>query len=498
MSQYFQPRHWVKSSLGEIGAWGSGGTPKRTNSLFYGGSIPWLVIGDLNDSIVTTSKDTITEAGLKNSSAKLLDKETLLIAMYGSIGKLGITGIKCATNQAIASCSVDPAIANLKFVFFYLLSQRAELLRSGKGGAQKNISQTVLKAYDFPIAPLAEQKVIADKLDTLLSQVDNTKARLERIPKILKRFRQSVLAAAVSGRLTEEWRAASKVSSTGYELHRRIKDAHEANGGHARGNASKPTEEAHDLSTDDLPPCWDVAEMRDICVPGKPITYGILKPGPELEEGVPYIRVADFPGNKLNMANIKKTSIEIDQQFKRARLSEGDLLLSIRGSVGRLIKIPAALAGANITQDTARLSISPLVSTDFVYWVLLAESTQRRMKNATRGVAVRGINIGDVRALQIPLPPLAEQTEIVRRVDQLFAHADRIEQQVNNALARVNNLTQSILAKAFRGELTEQWRQDHADLISGENGAEALLERIKSERAAAAPARRSRKAKRRG
>jgi hypothetical protein len=99
-----------------------------------------------------------------------------------------------------------------------------------------------------------EQKVIADKLDTLLSQVDNTKARLERIPQILKRFRQSVLAAAVSGRLTEEWRAASKVSSTGYELHRRIKDAHEANGPPRkfRGNASKPTEEAHDLSTDTI------------------------------------------------------------------------------------------------------------------------------------------------------------------------------------------------------------------------------------------------------
>ncbi len=79
-----------------------------------------------------------------------------------------------------------------------------------------------------------------------------------------------------------------------------------------------------------------------------------------------------------------------------------------------------------------------------------------------------------------------EQTEIVRRVDQLFAHADRIEQQVNNALARVNNLTQSILAKAFRGELTEQWRKDNPELISGENSAEALLERIKAELASAA------------
>ena len=103
------------------------------------------------------------------------------------------------------------------------------------------------------------------------------------------------------------------------------------------------------------------------------------------------------------------------------------------------------------------------------------------------------INQKTVSETPILLPPIAEQTEIVRRVDQLFAHADRIEQQVNNALARVNNLTQSILAKAFRGELTEQWRKDNPELISGENSAEALLERIKAERAAIKPGRKSKK-----
>jgi len=98
-------------------------------------------------------------------------------------------------------------------------------------------------------------------------------------------------------------------------------------------------------------------------------------------------------------------------------------------------------------------------------------------------------------ALPMALPPEKELNEIVRRVDQLFAHADRIEQQVNNALARVNNLTQSILAKAFRGELTEQWRKDNPELISGENSAEALLERIRAERAAMKPVKKTGKRK---
>ena len=108
------------------------------------------------------------------------------------------------------------------------------------------------------------------------------------------------------------------------------------------------------------------------------------------------------------------------------------------------------------------------------------------MKNATRGVAVRGINIGDVRAIQIPLPTLEEQTEVVRRVEQLFAFADQVEAKVASAKTRIDHLTQSILAKAFRGELVPQDPNDEP--------ASVLLERIKAERAAAPKANRGRKA----
>ena len=112
------PSIWTHVNLDQLGKWGSGGTPKRTNPNYYDGDIPWLVIGDLNDSVVGGAKNTITQEGLANSSAKLLKKDTLLIAMYGSIGKLGISGIECATNQAIASCEVDESISSLKYLHF--------------------------------------------------------------------------------------------------------------------------------------------------------------------------------------------------------------------------------------------------------------------------------------------------------------------------------------------------------------------------------------------
>ena len=96
------PDTWVKSTLGDCFEWGSGGTQRAGNSNYYNGEIPWLVIGDLNDSVVVASGQTITREGLNNSSAKLVDEGTVLLAMYGSIGKLGIAGMRLATNQAIA------------------------------------------------------------------------------------------------------------------------------------------------------------------------------------------------------------------------------------------------------------------------------------------------------------------------------------------------------------------------------------------------------------
>ena len=204
------------------------------------------------------------------------------------------------------------------------------------------------------------------------------------------------------------------------------------------------------------------------------------------------MRVADFPNDRLNLGTIRRTTPEIEKAFARARLREGDILLSIRGTVGRVCLVPKVLQDANITQDTARLSIQPALEASFVAWFLRSPSTQKRMQKAVKGVAVRGINIGDVRALQMPVPPFAEQREIVRRVEKLFAFADQIESRLKQAQAHVDRLTQSLLAKAFRGELVpteaELARQEGRSYES----ARELLERIRATKGDDAPTKRKR------
>lgn len=356
-----------------------------------------------------------------------------------------------------------------------------------RGVSINNLKRDHFAILNLPLAPRPEQKRIADKLDAILARVDACRDRLNCVPAIFKRFRQSVLAAANSGKLTEEWRSANPAMADAAKLAQILHATHESVGGHKAGNAAAPTEDVHDLSADLFPPEWALVTLRDLVLPDRPITYGILKPGPELEDGVPYVRVADFPGEKLNLSTIRKTSPKMDEEFKRSRLRPGDLLLSIRGTVGRLVVIPQALDGANITQDSARLSIQPAANRDYVLWYLRSEMAQSRMKSATKGVAVRGINIGDVRALQVPLPSRNEQDEIVRRIESLFAWADRLEVRHAAARVRVEHLTPALLAKAFRGELVPQDPDDvpaselleriHRDRVSGGKTADPTVRR---------------------
>jgi type I restriction enzyme S subunit len=297
-----------------------------------------------------------------------------------------------------------------------------------------------LKELEFSVPPLPEQKVIADKLDILLAQVENTKARLERIPQILKRFRQSVLAAAVSGRLTEEWRKEVNL------------------------------------------PDWSDVRLDKICYS---ISDGDHQAPPRAQNGIPFLVISNVTGGGIDFDSVSRWVPEdYYNSLKSIRKpSRNDLLYTVTGSFG----IPVVVNTEQSFCFQRHIAIIKpnhnVVSTRYLAFYLQSPKAFAHAGSVATGTAQKTVSLTNLRKFPINLPTMDEQTEIVRRVDQLFAHANRIEQQVNNALARVNNLTQSILAKAFRGELTAQWRRDNPELISGENSASALLDRIKAERA---------------
>lgn len=193
---------WKFTTLGEAFQWSSGGTPSRKHPEYYTGSIPWVKSGELPDGVVNEVEEHITQEAIENSSAKICPKGSVAIAMYGvTIGRVGILGVDAATNQAVAVAqSAEHTFG--RYLFFYLRANRNRFIALGKGGAQPNISQRVIKAFPYEYPGLAEQEEILHLIDLNLEALSSVEALVEHACAELQASRRSLISAAVAGRLT--------------------------------------------------------------------------------------------------------------------------------------------------------------------------------------------------------------------------------------------------------------------------------------------------------
>ncbi|MFC3678769.1 restriction endonuclease subunit S [Bacterioplanoides pacificum] len=439
------PEGWCFSQISDVSLKASQRKPDDEESFAY------VDIGSINrDLKVIESPQKLLGKEAPSRARKVIKQGDVLV----SLTRPNLNAVALVSgefDEQIASTGfevIHPLLVDSRYIF--ALTKSKEFVDSISGAVQGALypaaKSSDVQAYCFPLPPLAEQKVIAEKLDTLLAQVDTTKARLERIPDIIKRFRQSVLAAAVSGKLTEEWR---KNEGTVWQS----------------------------LVID------DIGEVKG----GKR-----LPKGDELVEentGFPYIRAGQLKqGTVINTSDARSKQLfitaETQAKISRYTVNPGDLYITIVGaSIGDAGVIPQHYSGANLTENAAKITEfkKPIKSQFLSYWLRsqeLQDLIQLEIKSGAQGK----LALKRIKELPVPYTDIDEQTEIVRRVEELFAFADRIEQKAAAALEQVNNLTQSILAKAFRGELTAGWRAANPELISGDNSAEALLAKIQAER----------------
>jgi type I restriction enzyme S subunit len=215
---------WIEVELGEICFTTSGGTPSRNNLEFYQGSIPWVKSGELDKGIIYDTEEHISEDAIKKSSAKIFPEGSLLIALYGAtIGKLAFLGVDATTNQAICGIYKTEGIES-KYLYNFLLNRKQKLISQGTGGAQPNISQTILKKLEVPLAPLPIQRAIVSKIEALFSDLDNGIANFKKAQEQLKIYRQAVLKKAFEGELTKDWRAKQSNLPTAEQLLKQIKE----------------------------------------------------------------------------------------------------------------------------------------------------------------------------------------------------------------------------------------------------------------------------------
>ncbi|MEE3711828.1 restriction endonuclease subunit S [Campylobacter sp. CLAX-7218-21] len=411
------PKGWEVKKLGDIAITSSGGTPLRTHSEYWNGNIKWLKISDLNDSLIDNSDEFITEIGLKNSSAKILKKGTLLVAMYGSIGKLGILNTEATTNQAIcAIINKKDKKFEIKFLFYFFMSAKEKMLNESFGGVQKNISQTYLKNLEIPLPNLTEQKAIADKLDDSFAKIENAITNLINAKENLKLYKQSVLKSAFNG----------------------------------------------DLLPSISPTHWEVKKLGEIISKEK---YS-MKRGPFgsalkkeffVDNG---IRVFE-QYNPINSDPHWKRYFITKEKFKELeafKASAGDLLISCSGTLGKILELPKNTEIGIINQALLKIKLDQkqILNSFFIHY-FNSNKFQNLILEKTIGTAIKNIaSVSELKQLEIPLPPLSEQNLIVAEIDRRFAIVDKTLNLIDKSIQNAKNLKQSILKKAFSGELRSE------------------------------------------
>ena len=401
------PSSWVWTTLGEIGNWQSGATPSRLRKDYYGGNIPWLKTGDLNDGYISDIPEYITETALKETSVKLNPKDSVLIAMYGAtIGKVGILSFPATTNQACCACT-DYLVKKM-YLFYFLLANRKKFIAMGGGGAQPNISKEKIVSTLIPLPPKQEQSRIVEGIEHWLSLVDCIEKNKDNLQRTIKEAKSKVLDLAIHGKLVPQ----DPTDEPAAELLKRINPKAEITSDN--GHYQK------------LPKGWCLCDLSSLCKikGGKRIPRGRTFS----KERTPhiYIRVSDMKNNTIITTDLKYIDDDVYQTIKNYTISSSDLYLTIAGTIGHVGIVPKQFDGMNLTENAAKLT-GIICDKKYLLYSLLSSTAQEHFKSRFHQVAQPKLSIETASSTMIYLPPLKEQHRIVSQIEEIFAQLDTIE-----------------------------------------------------------------------
>lgn len=434
------PRGWGECAIGEVCGIVGGGTPpsKDPANFSVSGGVSWITPADLSgykEKYISRGARNLTPTGLARSSAKVMPPGTVLFSSRAPVGYVAIAANEMATNQGFKSFLV-PKGFDSGYLYYYLKYIKPLAEARATGTTFKELSGSAAAKLPLAVAPSSEQVRIATKLDAVLARVDGCRERLDRVPAILRKFREAVLEAAVSGRLTEEWR------------------------------------ETHGETE------WSTLSVEALCTDLFDGPFGShLKSADYSDSGVRVVRLENI--GHLRFLGERKTYIPRKKyrSLLKHLLKPRDVVFSsFVDEEVRVCLIPDNLGTAINKADCFCLRVnSTKALPSFVAYRLAATKTYQDMSELVHGATRPRVNLSQLRAYDVSLPPMNEQREIARRTDELFALADGLEAKYRAAVERVERLTPAVLAKAFRGELVPQDPEDEP--------AERLLERIRVQRA---------------
>lgn len=465
------PVNWAASTLGELGdyvngrgfaksEWSAQGRPIiRIQDLTGTGDRPNYFEGAIDDKYVVQPGD-------------------LLVSWAATLGAFIWRGPEGVLNQHIFKVR---SFIDQTFHYYLIQAVLQDLYRQTHGSGMVHITRGKFDATPVGLPPLSEQQRIVAAIEEHFTWLDAGVASLRRLQAALKRYRAAVLKAAVEGKLTEAWRAEHPdVEPTSRLLERILAERRARWEADLRAKGKDVTKtmyeepaaaDSSDVPIDGLPEGWCWATLEQLSDSTRTITYGVIKLGDPIPEGVPVLRSSNVRHLHLALEGLKSISPNIAREYARTFLQGGELLVTVRGTLGGVVVVPSSCAGFNISREVAMVALGqPAFGPCLATFVGSGPIEGWLLQNA-KGIAYTGINIETLKQTPVPLPPLIEQAEIVAEVERRLSIVREVEATVEANLKRANRLRQAILQEAFAGRLVPQDPRDEP--------ASVLLERIR-------------------
>lgn len=417
----------IKSQLAEITHSYAGGTPKRSVSLFYSGDIPWIKSGEVNKVHIYDSEEHISKEAIKKSSAKMVEKGAVLLAMYGATaGKVGRLHVPAATNQAILSIrSKDTKTVSNDYLFWLLSFHSEKLIRKCQGAAQPNLSKQLVDTLRVVYPVLIEQNKISYVLGKSDKKIDLIEQKISETQQLKKGLMQKLYTEGVGDVDEEEkWHPHTEFQDSPFGL---------------------------------VPPSWSIATLGE-CV--SKIGSGVTPKGGSkayVDEGIPLIRSQNILVGKLKLDDVAHITEAQHSKMKGSQLESRDVLLNITGaSIGRCAVLPEDFGDGNVNQHVCIIRMDQTILPEFCGFFLNSHFGQKQIWNLQAGGNREGLNFQQIRSFLIPRMPIKEQQKIVEILTKVDEKIDLLNQQKAEAQQLKKGLMQKLLTGEWRVPLDDQ------------------------------------------
>ena len=393
---------WQTKLVGEVCNIVGGGTPSRSNAAYFGGSIPWATIRDMKSDWIERTEFSITEAAVKGSATHILPSGTVIVASRVGLGKVCRARHDTAINQDLrgftpkSAKQLDP-----QYLFLWFKSVAEQIVSAGTGATVQGVTLPFLRSLQIPLPPLEEQRRIVAVLDeafvAIATATANAEKNLANARELFERYGETFFSELVNSGIK-------------------------------------------------------TVALGDLTMPGAGITYGVVKPGGE--GSVAFVRGGDLVNGVVRTDQLRTISKEFSGQYRRTLLRGGELLICLVGTPGQCAIAPMELVGANIARQVGMIRLRNELNVEFVRDYLLSAVGQRALGLKTGGSVQQVINLGDLKLIEIPIPDASDQSGIVEKIRSMKEYTLTLERRYRAKLAGLANLKQSLLHRAFTGELT--------------------------------------------